>query len=158
MSFITLKIRAVIGLANSCLVRCMPGKVETMGTSIELDSILTMNSGLLQDSKMTEASIMVLELWNTGYLIINVSTSAIEWLLMRTLTLITAHGKETEGTNTCTTTTMPLPQNILKEIHDTNQVSSAGPYSTSMLLMVGPLSPQKTACGMIDTETLTRSC
>ena len=77
---------------------------------------------------------------------------------MRTLTLITAHGKETEGTNTCTTTTMPLPQNILKEILDTNQVSSAGPYSTSMLLMVGPLSPQKTACGMIDTETLTRSC
>ena len=62
MSFITLKIRAVIGLANSCLVRCMPGKVETMGTSIELDFIITMNSGLLQDSKMTEASIMVLEL------------------------------------------------------------------------------------------------
>ena len=62
MSYITLKIRTVIGSANSCLVRYMPGKVETMGTSIELDFILTIHSGLLQDSKMTEASIMVLEL------------------------------------------------------------------------------------------------
>ena len=57
----TLKI-TVIGLVMCILVGHMPGKVKTMVSSIDNYFILLDITRLLQDSKMTEASIMVLEL------------------------------------------------------------------------------------------------
>ena len=119
--------RTVNGLVTYCLVKHMPGKVGTMGTHIEFNFMLALQSGLIQDSKMTQARIMVEELLNSGEVVINASTLAIERLLMRTLTSKTAHGTIKEVPKYCLTSAMLHPQSILKEILDTIHLSSARP-------------------------------